>query len=70
MPGDLTVAQFVFVVRRRIQLSPEMAIFLFVNNVLPPSHAMMASVYDQYKDSDGFLYIVYSGENTFGSNCT
>lgn len=26
----------------------------------------MSTIYDQYKDDDGFLYVVYSGENTFG----
>ena len=30
--------------------------------------AMMATVYDDHKDEDGFLYITYSGENTFGSD--
>ena len=29
---------------------------------------MMATVYDDHKDEDGFLYITYSGENTFGSD--
>jgi hypothetical protein len=29
--------------------------------------AMMATVYEDHKDEDGFLYITYSGENTFGS---
>jgi GABA(A) receptor-associated protein len=28
--------------------------------------AMMATVYEDHKDEDGFLYITYSGENTFG----
>jgi GABA(A) receptor-associated protein len=27
---------------------------------------LMRTIYEQYKDDDGFLYIVYSGENTFG----
>ena len=27
---------------------------------------MMATVYEDHKDEDGFLYITYSGENTFG----
>ena len=27
---------------------------------------MMATVYEEHKDEDGFLYITYSGENTFG----
>ena len=26
----------------------------------------MAEVYDKHQDEDGFLYVVYSGENTFG----
>lgn len=26
----------------------------------------MGELYEQHKDEDGFLYIAYSGENTFG----
>lgn len=26
----------------------------------------MGSIYEENKDEDGFLYIAYSGENTFG----
>lgn len=37
VPGDLTVGQFVYVIRKRIKLTPEKAIFIFVNNVLPPT---------------------------------
>ena len=37
MPGDLTVGQFVYVIRKRIRVSPEKAIFMFVKNVLPPT---------------------------------
>jgi len=40
--------------------------FLFVEDVLPPSSALMSQIYEKHKDSDGFLYITYSGENTFG----
>lgn len=28
--------------------------------------ALMSSVYEEKKDDDGFLYVTYSGENTFG----
>jgi GABA(A) receptor-associated protein len=28
--------------------------------------ALMSAIYDEHKDDDGFLYISYSGENTFG----
>nr|KAE8944506.1 hypothetical protein PF009_g5815 [Phytophthora fragariae] len=64
--ADLTVGQFVYVIRKRIKLSPEKAIFIFINNVLPPTAALMSNNYKEQKDSNGFLYITYSGENTFG----
>merc|ERR1711988_1792413 len=67
VPSDLTVGQFVYVIRKRIKLSPEKAIFIFVDEVLPPTAALMSSIYEEHKDDDGFLYITYSGENTFGS---
>jgi GABA(A) receptor-associated protein len=28
--------------------------------------ALMSHIYEKYKDEDGFLYVTYSGENTFG----
>jgi len=67
VPADLTVGQFVFVIRRRIKLSPERAIFVFARNVLPPTAALMSSIYEDFKDEDGFLYLTFSGENTFGA---
>lgn len=57
MPADLTVGQFVYVIRKRIKLSPEKAIFIFVDEVLPPTAALMSSIYEEHKDEDGFLYI-------------
>lgn len=68
VPSDLTVGQFVFVIRQRIKLAPEKAIFIFVDEVLPPTAALMSSIYEEYRDEDGFLYVSYSGENCFGVN--
>ncbi|SGZ56004.1 CIC11C00000002184 [Sungouiella intermedia] len=66
VPGDLTVGQFVYVIRKRIKLPSEKAIFIFVNDILPPTAALMSTIYEEHKDDDGFLYVLYSGENTFG----
>ena len=49
MPADLTVGQFVYVIRKRIKLSPEKAIFIFVDEVLPPTAALMSSIYEEHK---------------------
>ncbi|WOK99720.1 hypothetical protein Cni_G08432 [Canna indica] len=66
VPADLTAGQLVYIVRKRIRLSADKAIFVFVKNALPPSAAMMSAIYEEHKDEDGFLYMIYSGENTFG----
>ena len=66
VPSDLTVGQFVYVIRKRVKLSAEKAIFIFVNNALPPTASLMSTIYEENKDEDGFLYVQYSGENTFG----
>jgi len=66
VPKELTVGQLLYVVRKRIHLTPEQAIFLYINHSLPPSAASLESLYNLYKDDDGFLYIKYTGENTFG----
>jgi GABA(A) receptor-associated protein len=67
VPGDLTMGQLIHVIRKRINLSPEKAIFLLVNNMIPPSTSLVSHIYNEHKDEDKFLYIVYSGENTFGT---
>lgn len=64
VPSDLTVGQFVYVIRKRIKLAPEKAIFIFVDEVLPATAALMSAVYEEHRDEDGFLYVSYSGENT------
>ena len=84
---DLTVGQFVYVIRKRIKLAPEKAIFIFVDEILPPTAALMSANYEEhkcvfnatstsalsteppfYRDEDNFLYVSYSGENTFGAD--
>lgn len=66
VPKDLTVSQFIYVIRKRIKLQPEQAIFLFVNNSLPPISCLMSEIYEENADECGFLFCVYAGEATFG----
>jgi len=67
VPPHLTMGQFVYVVRRRIELEPSQAIFMYLSGstMVPTSH-QMSQVFDTHRKKDGFLYITYSGENTFG----
>lgn len=59
VPADLTVGQFVYVIRKRIKLSPEKAIFIFVDEVLPPTAALMSSIYEEHKDEDGCVLVLF-----------
>lgn len=68
VPDDLTLGQFLYVIRKRMKLRPEMSIYLFVGEdfCIPNNTTLMTNVYHEHSDADGFLYISYSGENTFG----
>eukprot|EP00461_Guttulinopsis_vulgaris_P002863 UN02864 len=66
VPKDLTVGQFVYVIRKRIKLSPEKALYIFVNKQLLSTSSHMTDVYRQYSSNDGFLYVVYAAEKSFG----
>lgn len=63
---DLTIGQFITVIRKRIKLQKDEAIFIFVNNILPPISGRIATIYEEHKNKDGFLYITYNTESTFG----
>ena len=55
-----------YVIRKRLKMTPDKAIFIFCNgSVLQGSQTIM-SIYEKNKDKDGFLYLIYSGEATFG----
>ena len=67
VPKDLTVGQFVYVIRKRIKLAPEKAMFIFLGNgVLPATSALMSNVYEKNKDDDQYLYCHIMGESSFG----
>lgn len=67
VPNSLTIGQFIYIIRKRQKLTPEQAIFLFVNGRTIPAHtALMSQIYEEHGSPDGFLYMEYSGESTFG----
>ena len=66
VPKDMTMPQFIFVIRKRIKLDPSQTLFVMVNNTLVGSSKLISEIYDELKDKDGFLYVTYTNENTFG----
>ncbi len=66
VPNNLTIGQFIFILRKRMTISSEQAMFLFINDILPPIGSTIGPLYNEHKNNDGFLYILYSGESVFG----
>jgi GABA(A) receptor-associated protein len=66
-PRDLTMMQLQQIIRKRVRFPPEKALFMFVNNKIFPITSLVGAIYDENKDADGFLYVTYCQENTFGS---
>ena len=64
--SDINMGQLTYVIRNRLSLMQEEAIFIHVQQRLIPSSKPMSEVYEQYKDVDGFLYVTVSAENVFG----
>ena len=66
VPKDLTLGQFIYIIRKRIGIDPAQGLFLFANGIIPSTSMNMSEIYFLHKDSDGFLYLKYSCENVFG----
>ena len=67
VPSDLTFGEFMYIIRNRIRLKPVEALFGFINGkILPPTNKSMRELYKDHADEDGFLYVSYKLENTFG----
>ena len=66
VPSNITMAEFIYVIRSKINVSKETALFFHINNKSMCSNCLMSELNDKYKNQDGFLYIKYSSENCFG----
>ena len=67
-PRDLTVGHFQVILRKRIKLKAEQAMFMLVKSgAMLTQTTLLSSVYSEHKDKDDdFLYITLISENVFG----
>lgn len=67
MPQELTMSQFVSIIRNRMKIGPTKTLFLLVNNRSMVSLSKsLAEIYCENRNSDGFLYVTYASQEVFG----
>ena len=70
VPLDLMLSSLVSVVRSRLGLTKEKAILFIIKKgtqvFIPHGDQLIGFLYDMYKDENGFLFINYFIENTYG----
>lgn len=64
---EVTVSQFMTIIKKKISLKSYEAIYLFINNTIPQGSCSLNSLYKSHKDMEtDMLIITVCKENTFG----
>ncbi|XP_062504446.1 microtubule-associated proteins 1A/1B light chain 3A-like [Corticium candelabrum] len=67
VPEDITISQFISILRKRLVLRPSQAFYLLVDQKnIASASTSLHDIYRDSKDEDGFLYMVYASQEMFG----
>jgi len=81
LPKNITISQFMSIIRTKMNIASKQALFTFVKSyssskesynsqkesyILVPMSETIENIYNVHKNGDGFLYIKFGIENTFG----
>ena len=68
VPKELSVTQFSYMIRKRLQIQKEEAFYLLVDGKHSiTGDCLLNEIYNKYKDPDDeFLYVTYASELTWG----
>jgi hypothetical protein len=72
VPFDMTLTQFITILRNKIELKKEEAIYFFVkdtnnkSDVIIPTTSSLGPLYNQYKDKSLILNMYFEKEAVFG----
>lgn len=67
VPYNINMGQFIQILRDKIKMDASTALFFFINNKIFPITSLIGDIYKNNADEDGFLYIEFCEESTFGN---
>lgn len=70
VPRDISFGTFSVELRQHIpNLDAHTGLLFFLSDsTLPQTSTVISTLYERHKSDDGFMYLTYSCENTFGKN--
>ncbi|CAF0858924.1 unnamed protein product [Brachionus calyciflorus] len=66
VPRQRQLSSFYFTLRKHLKIDKSQSFFLMINNMTTSLSSTIGDIYDNHKDNDGFLYVMYFDENSFG----
>jgi len=60
------MSDIIYFLRKSVKLETHQSLFFMINDTLVATSSIMGQIYQDMKSKDGFLYIYYSEESTFG----
>ena len=66
VPNTFTFGAFQTVLRKQRSCPPHTAMYMFCNGKMYGNSERIADVFEKEKSEDGFLYVLWAKENTFG----
>lgn len=68
-PSEIKFNELLGKIREHLKLDPSHGIYVFLNNdTIPAPLRTLGELYNEHKHEDGFLYMSYSFEHTFGGS--
>lgn len=68
VPKHVTIGQFVYIIKKKLDMRTDESLFFSIHDTLPEITATLHEIYEQYKDNDGYLYILYFTKNNMSHN--
>jgi GABA(A) receptor-associated protein len=66
VPHDFPSSQLLYLLRKRLNVLPSDALFVYTGSTLLSTSLTVRSLHAAHADPDGYLYLTYDFENTFG----